>query len=428
MAVVRFVHAADLHLDTPFQGVARPAPEIARALRDASLQAWENLVQLTMDREAAFLLLAGDIYDGAERGMRAQLRFADGLRRLADAGIRVFVVHGNHDPLGEGWSAIREWPDGVTVFGSDGVQTVGFEVDGTAVAVHGISYPTRAVTENLALKYRRHPDASLNIGLLHANAGGATEHAAYAPCTLTDLESAGMDYWALGHIHQRAYLRRGGPWIAYPGDTQGRSPKPSETGPKGVLMVEVKDGAIEEPEFVPVDVVRFVTCLVDIAGVTDVAALQERVAQGVEGLRAGHEGRALLVRVVLQGRGAVAADLQRGGALDEFVGELRQLWQGREPFVWIEAVKDRARGELDMDALRARGDFAAELLKLADGLEADEVAAEAFVAEAAGRLRAPGQVERALRDVGDDAAEPPREVLAAALELALDRLEAEAQP
>ena len=379
MAVVRFVHAADLHLDTPFQGVARPAPEIARALRDASLQAWENLVQLTMDREAAFLLLAGDIYDGAERGMRAHLRFADGLRRLADAGIRVFVVHGNHDPLGEGWSAIREWPDGVTVFGSDGVQTVGLEVDGTAVAVHGISYPTRAVTENLALKYRRHPDASLNIGLLHANAGGATEHAAYAPCTLTDLESAGMDYWALGHIHQRAYLRRGGPWIAYPGDTQGRSPKPSEMGPKGVLMVEVK-------------------------------------------------GRALLVRVVLQGRGAVAADLQRGGALDEFVGELRQLWQGREPFVWIEAVKDRARGELDMDALRARGDFAAELLKLADGLEADEVAAEAFVAEAAGRLRAPGQVERALRDVGDDAAEPPREVLAAALELALDRLEAEAQP
>ena len=108
----RFIHAADLHLDTPFQGVAGPAPEVATALYEASLQAWDNVVDLAIEREAAFVLIAGDIYDGADRGVRAQLRFLAGLKRLDEAGIRSFVVHGNHDPL-DGWSAIREWPAGV---------------------------------------------------------------------------------------------------------------------------------------------------------------------------------------------------------------------------------------------------------------------------------------------------------------------------
>lgn len=109
MGTFRFVHAADLHLDTPFEGIGRVAPQIAEALRDASLNAWDALVRLTIDRDAAFLLLAGDIYDGAERGVRAQLRFVRGLERLAEHRIQTFIVHGNHDPL-DGWSAIRKWP------------------------------------------------------------------------------------------------------------------------------------------------------------------------------------------------------------------------------------------------------------------------------------------------------------------------------
>jgi len=246
-------------------------------------------------------------------------------------------------------------------------------------------------------------------------------------------------------VHQREILRGGGPWIAYSGDTQGRSPKPSETGAKGVLVVEWSGagggggagggasdagggvgGTITEPEFVPVDVVRFVTCPVDVGEAIDVPALQDIVMGAVEALQAQHEGRPLLARVVLQGRGRVAADLQRDGALDEFVEVLRGACQGYQPFVWIEAVKNQARGELDLDELRRRGDFTAELLKLADGLEADTAATEAFVDRAATKLQSPGQVERALRDLGDEGADPPGEVLAEALQLALDRLETEA--
>lgn len=110
----RFVHASDLHLDSPVEGIARTlnAPaSIREALRDATLDAFDALVQLCTEREAVFLLLAGDVYDGIDRGLRGQLRFFQGLSKLSDAGIQVFVVHGNHDPVEPGgWTAIREFP------------------------------------------------------------------------------------------------------------------------------------------------------------------------------------------------------------------------------------------------------------------------------------------------------------------------------
>src|SRR5262245_51374847 len=126
MSGFRFVHAADLHLDTPFEGLARTSPEVGAALRDASLQAFDALVELTLREDAAFLVIAGDVYDGAERGVRAQLRFLGGLRRLSEAGVQVLVTHGNHDPL-DGWSAIREWPAGVHVFSPEVVEQVPVE-------------------------------------------------------------------------------------------------------------------------------------------------------------------------------------------------------------------------------------------------------------------------------------------------------------
>jgi len=418
----RFVHAADLHLDTPFQGIAGPAPGVAQALQEASLQAWDNLVTLTIEDEAAFLLIAGDIYDGADRGVRAQLRFVDGLKRLSAAGIETFIVHGNHDPL-DGWSAVREWPDGVTVFGCEAVQSVATRIGRQTVHVHGISYRTRDVQDNLTLGFRRSRGKSLNLGLLHANACGDAEHAAYCPCSLGDLDSAGMDYWALGHIHKQQFLRQNGPWIAYSGNTQGRSPKPSETGPKGVLVVEVEGSTIDSVGFEAVDVVRFVACTVDVHDLADVPSLQSRVMKQVDELRREHGERSLLVRVVLEGRGSIASDLRREGALAEICGELRGGYEGLDPFLWIESIKDRSRGVLDLDALRERDDFSAELLRLADGLTADPDAMAAFVKGAGGMLDKPGQVERALRDFETEA---PDEVLAEALELALDGLEREA--
>ena len=415
----RFVHAADLHLDTPFQGIAGPAPGVAQALQEASLQAWDNVVALSIEREAAFLLIAGDIYDGADRGMRAQLRFLAGLKRLDEAGIRSFIVHGNHDPL-DGWSAIEKWPAGVKVFGPGEVEIETLAIGEQRVCVHGISYATRDTQENLARRFGASVDGSLNIGLLHTNVGGNAEYASYAPCSLSDLDAAGMDYWALGHIHKQQYLREGGPWVAYSGDVQGRSPKPSETEAKGVLVAEVSGATIGPVTFEAVDVVRFVTCAVDIEGVADVPSLSPRIIDLVDELRGANAARSLLVRVVLQGRGLIASDLRHGTALDDLLGDLRASYDGLDPFVWIESLKDQSRGALDLDGLRVRDDFNAELLRLYDRLAADPEAGAAFVRTAAAKLGGPGQVEKASRGLD---AQAPEEVLTEALYLALDGLE-----
>ena len=270
----RFLHAADLHLDTPFTGMRRVDTSLVATLRDATTRAFDNLVKAALEHSVAFVVIAGDIYDGPERGVRAQLAFRNGLDRLAQAGIPSFVVHGNHDPVEDGWSAVRKWPDGVTVFGSESVATVPVERDGQRLAlIHGISYARRETKDNLALGFRRDQAECFQVGALHCNAGAHADYAPYSPCSVDDFVRAGLDYWALGHVHLRQFLHEGGPWIAYPGNLQGLSPKPSELGAKGALLVDVDDGQVASVDFLPVDVVRFDAFDLDIAELVDVAGL-----------------------------------------------------------------------------------------------------------------------------------------------------------
>ncbi|MCJ7441664.1 MAG: DNA repair exonuclease [Thermoanaerobaculaceae bacterium] len=416
-----FVHAADLHLDTPFEGVSEMSGVVAEKLRDASLEAFDGVVRLAIDRRAAFVLLAGDLYDGAERGVRAQLRFLRGLGVLSSAGIPVFVVHGNHDPVG-GWPGVREWPPGVTVFGSDQVGAFPVTRDGVVLArVYGISYGHREVAENLALRFRREEGPGLHIGLLHCNVGDDPAHGRYSPCSLDDLDRAGMDYWALGHVHKRQVLREGRPWVVYPGNTQGRSPKPSERGAKGACVVHVEGGEVRSVEHVDLDRVRFVALDVDVAGVADLGALRVRLVAEVEALTAAAGGRYLLVRCTLRGRGAVHTDLRCHGGVDELLRDLRD--ETYEGSVWWEGLRDVTRSEIDLEAVRGRGDFAAELLLRAEGLVAAEAELKSFV-ETALRGGAPSGVHRHLAST--DVAEA-KAVIEEALVLALDLLGEESE-
>jgi DNA repair protein SbcD/Mre11 len=414
-----FVHAADLHLDTPFDGVTRVSEAAAARLRDASLEAWDRLVALTLERDAAFLVLAGDIYDGATRGLRAQLRFRDGLERLSRAGAHAFIVHGNHDPL-DGWSAIARWPDRVTIFGPDAVASVPVERDGRRIAtVHGISYASRDVRDNLALRFRRSDAPGLHVGLLHAtvtSAAGAAEHAAYSPCTLADLAAAGMDYWALGHVHQRATLREGAPWVVYPGNLQGRSMKPSERGAKGATVVTVHGGSVTGVEFVACDGVRFAAVDTDIVELEDMGALQDAVLDAVQSAARDAGGRALLCRVRLTGTGGLSGALGEPGTLDELLRAVRDALDAAGN-AWCERIENATRPALDFERIRARGDLAAEALARADALRADPAAAAAFIGECAAPITDAGY-----RAPSDDAL---RAILDEAAELALGMLEAE---
>jgi DNA repair exonuclease SbcCD nuclease subunit len=414
-----FVHAADLHLDTPFSGLAAVSPRVAEALRDASLAAWDALVELAFERQATFVVLAGDIYDGPERGVRAQLRFLRGLERLASAGKDTFVVHGNHDPVQSSWSAIQRWPERVHVFGSEACQTVGVEVGGARIAtVHGISYATRETRENLALRFRRGPEDGIHIGLLHANVGGQPEHDPYSPCTVEDLSAIGMDYWALGHVHTRQFMCRS-PWVVYPGNLQGRSPRQSELGPKGAVVVTVENGHILEPEFCPLDRVRFVGAAVDIAGLDDLGAVDHALESLAEHLRDANKGRGLVVRVQLTGRGLAHGLLAEPGANTGLLKALRDRYERVDPFLWWERIDDGTGALLDPAAIRARHDFSSELLARSDRLG---VAPE----ELARILQEAPLPPLAKRLAGQVSPQQARSLLEEALELALSRLEEEA--
>ena len=395
-----FVHAADLHLDTPFTGIGKTSPETAAALRDASLAAFDSLVKLTIDRGAAFLLLAGDVYDGERRSVRAQLRFRKGLEQLSERGIATFMVHGNHDPL-DGWSAIRHWPESVTIFGSEAVtsKTVTSKTatsnrghqGGTPIAtVHGISYGEPQVSENLAQRFERGaaPDSALGlqIGLLHCTVGGGSDEASYAPCDLADLKAAGMDYWALGHIHQRATLQEREPWVVYPGTPQGRSPKPSELGAKGAVVVEAADDGVSAVNFVPLDSIRFVNLQCKIDAIEDLVTLRDALLAQVEECRGENRGRGVIVRCRLTGRGTVFEDLARPGVVAELLKELREEAQTESPLVWWEGIRNETGKPLKRESLRKRGDFSSQLIQFTDDVTGDPERLQALFAEHLGLL------------------------------------------
>ena len=383
MPSFRFVHAADLHLDTPFEQVGKLGGGVRERLRDASLEAFDNLVTLTLEKDATFLVLAGDIYDGAERGLRAQLRVLNGLKQLHEAGIPTFIVHGNHDPVDEGWTAVREWPESVKVFGTAQVEATPVHRGSTHIAtVQGISYAQRDTTENLAHRFARAEAAPFAVGVLHCNVGGVSGHAPYSPCTLDDLAAADMDYWALGHIHRRQVLNDHSPTVAYSGNLQGRSFKATERGAKGALLVEV-DGTRVETAFHALDVARFDEVLIDIRDVTDLGSLRNRFDDVAAVARSEAEGRFMLLRVRLTGRGHLHAELGRTGALDEFWESIREV--APAGIVWAH-LDNETRPPIDIEQVRARGasDFAANVLARSDDLSKDLTALKTFAEGALG--------------------------------------------
>ena len=222
MHPIRFIHAADLHLDAAFSGLSRDIPaEFAERLRTATFTAFRRLLDLCERESPDFLLLAGDVYNQEDASVSAQLALRDGFRRLESLSIPVFLVHGNHDPLASRLRSVR-WPGNVTVFGElpDAVPVFRKGEETPLAIIHGASHASGRETRNLAALFRRTEACGLHVGLLHATPGDADGVARYAPFSQEDLKASGMDYWALGHIHDRREVCRE-PLAAYPGCTQG---------------------------------------------------------------------------------------------------------------------------------------------------------------------------------------------------------------
>ena len=251
----RFLHLADLHLETRFGGL----PATRARLRAATLAAFDAAVELALAQSLDAVLIAGDAFDDALLSRRTELHFVRGLRRLAEGGVTVVIVCGNHDPGGNtkrfaliGLEQKGDWRDRVHLLRSAKHRVItvpgpGGEPVGVVVgAGHKDEHEQRNLTERFTPIAADVPV----VGLLHTQvhaARGSAEHQPYAPCTREDLERLGYDYFALGHVHLRQQPFESLPaW--YPGNLQGRNPR--ETGEKGGLLVELHAGEPALPEFV----------------------------------------------------------------------------------------------------------------------------------------------------------------------------------
>ncbi|MHB8969777.1 MAG: metallophosphoesterase family protein [Pirellulaceae bacterium] len=355
---MRFIHAADIHLDSPLRGLESYPGAPAERLRIATRQAFERVVDLCLEERVDFLIIAGDLFDAEVKDFHAALAAAVQLRRLDQAHIPVYLVLGNHDSRDEMTRHVP-WSANVTLFDHKRPQTVRHPT--LPVALHGMSYPKREVTENLVPGYPAPVAGCFNIGLLHTNAGGNVQHAAYAPCSIEELVAKNYGYWALGHVHDFAVLHER-PHVVYTGNTQGRHAR--EIGPKGCLLVTVDEGGeVREVEFRETDLVRWFRETIPLQAETDEDGLLEATRNHLREIVSAADGRLVAVRIEFTGRCAVHAQLAKDASRQQLVTNVRALAADFGDAVWIEKIKFHTQSPLDLDALRARQDLIGQLLR-----------------------------------------------------------------
>lgn len=232
-----FVHTADIHLDSPLKSLALRDPDLAELIGSASRTAFRRIINLCLEEKVDALLIAGDLYDGAQTSMKTARFLAQELGRLHDAEIEAFIIRGNHDAESK---ITRELvlPDNVHLFsGRTGVEAR--QWNGQSVAIHGVSFRHKHAPDSLLSTYKPPVSGAFNIGMMHTSLGGTEGHDLYAPCSLSDLQDHGFDYWALGHIHQRSEFTNPTTTVVMPGIPQGRDI--GEAGEKSVTLVKVDD-------------------------------------------------------------------------------------------------------------------------------------------------------------------------------------------
>jgi DNA repair exonuclease SbcCD nuclease subunit len=369
-----FIHAADIHLDSSLHGLERYEGAPVEEIRSATRRAFDNLIELAIDEEVAFVLLVGDLYDGDWKDYNTGLYFAERMVRLREVGIRVFIVAGNHDAASQITKHLR-LPDNVTLFSTKNPEKV--ILHDLDVAIYGQGFAARAVTDDLSQSYPQGDPQCFNIGLLHTCLDGKPGHEPYAPCTVDGLKSKGYQYWALGHVHNREEVSQD-PWVVFPGNIQGRHIR--EAGSKGCTLVTVESGDILAVEHRDLDVMRWSLCELDVSASESVDDIYEQVREGLKSALDNAEGRVVAVRLVLRGSCSSHAILHIGR--ERWIQEYRALATALGGAgIWLEKVSIKTKPFVSADEVIERGDALSGLLRAIRDMELDSSALEEFADE-----------------------------------------------
>lgn len=397
----RFVHTADIHLDSPLRSLALRDLGLAELIGNATRRAFVRIVDLCVDEQVDALLIAGDLYDGDQTSMKTARFLAEQLRRLHEAGIRVFIIRGNHDAMSRITKELV-LPETVKVFaGRAEVIEIEREPGSVPVVIHGLSFAQSHAPESLLSRYKPRTDGAINIGLLHTSLAGAPGHDLYSPCSLGDLTGTGFRYWALGHVHKRSVVE--GPCtIVMPGMPQGRDI--NEAGAKSVTLVTIGDDGSVHLDERDTSIAQFERVSIDATGFDDWRDLVSAVTRGLEQARAGVRSEHLVTRLQVSGATPLAWRIRRDADLLKAEADERASIFGT---CWVEKLEISCR--LPEHVAEASGDPVSELHHLIERDVLDSDAFRADLAAIADELK--GQLPQECRDIlgADEAA--AREVL-----------------
>ncbi|GEO86165.1 MULTISPECIES: metallophosphoesterase family protein [Alphaproteobacteria] len=329
----RFIHTADIHLDSPLRSLSLRNRDLAELIGNSTRQALTAIVDLCIAEQVDALVIAGDLYDGEQTSMKTARFLAAQMQRLAEAGIAVHTIRGNHDAL----SRITQeliLPPSVKIYGGR-AETVEMEKAGLGIAFHGLSFSRPQAPESLLPKYRPPLADRVNIGIMHTSLDGAPGHDVYAPCGLADLQASGFDYWALGHIHQRSQYD-GRTTVVMSGMPQGRDI--NEAGPKSVSLVTVQDDRTVSVEERPTSIAEFGRVAVDLSAATAWHEVADSIERAVAGERAASGSSHLVARLMLTGQTPLSWRMRRDRDLLLAEAEQRAESLGR---TWIEKIEIR---------------------------------------------------------------------------------------
>ncbi|MER9243455.1 DNA repair exonuclease [Mesorhizobium sp. M0633] len=365
----RFVHTADTHLDSPLRTLALRNPELAELVGDASRQAFISIVDLCLAERVDALVIAGDLYDGDQTSMKTARFLALQMMRLHQAGVRVYMIRGNHDAMSR-ISKQLVLPDTVTIF-SGRTQSVIQSGAGLDVVLHGLSFASPKAAESLLPKYAGPREGAANIGIMHTSLAGSPGHDVYAPCSVADLQGHGFEYWALGHIHVRK-VYPGASTLVMPGIPQGRDI--NEAGEKSVTLATINDDRSVDIEEKLTSVAQFERVSVDLAGTSELPEAVGRIRSALEQSRIAARSQYLIARLGLVGASGLSWTMIRDKDL-----VLAEAEQAAEQVgnTWVEKV------ELNLSApgTGKSEDVADPTLELAESMRANATS-DAFRSEA----------------------------------------------
>jgi DNA repair exonuclease SbcCD nuclease subunit len=362
---VKFIHAADIHLDSPLTGLSAYADAPVEMLRTATRDAFTNLVTEAIEQQVDFMVIAGDLYDGTWKDHNTGIYFCKEMGRLRKVGIQVYLLFGNHDAESEMTKKLQ-LPDNVFTFDTRKPST--FRLEHLKVVLHGRSFKDKETLENLATGYPAPEPGMFNIGVLHTALEGNSAHANYAPCSLDELHAKGYHYWALGHVHEYQ-VWKGASTVVFPGNLQGRHIR--ETGPRGAVIVTADEYGIQELDRLFVDVLRWTSLEVEITDCKSLSEVVGTVGKNLEKLIENSPSSIpMAVRINVTGKTSVHGELF--GLESQLRLEILALAVtiGSDR-LWIEKVKVSTSALDDGEIVRARADALSDLQDLLEAAETD---------------------------------------------------------